>query len=296
MVPKGSWKEKMLPIIRRVRQPLLPPEPLQLSVTELPKSEIPALMASKSLKQNVEPVPANVAPQPQGEILGSGVPPVSPASAPQTEIRSDSGQFRSDSVGRKSQPSAPHPETPWSRQTGESAADYQLFAAWLQLSAPRRFTKAAAALGSSVHRLRRLSALYRWKNRAAAFDEHRASACNVVLDEFILKETQDFRSRAECFRLQEWLLHEKILQAASDVLHELQKHPNRASLQDLVKLIDLAFVLGRRACGAPLDPAEQATLEPPSGYPDSKARLLKIYGPKIPSEQGSDAGSKSSTT
>jgi hypothetical protein len=260
-------------------------------------------MASDNLKQNVEQVPANVAPQPHlngsspdgREILGAGaqLPAPSPASPPQTEIRSDSGQFRSDSVGQKSQLSAPHPEHPWSRQTGESATDYQLFAAWLQLSAARRFTKTAAALGSSVHRLRRLSALYRWKNRAAAFDEHRASACSVVLDEVILKEAQDFRSRAECFRVQEWLLHEKILQAASDVLHELQKHPNRANLQDLVKLIDLAFVLGRRACGAPLDRAEQATLEPPSGYPDSKARLIKIYGPKVPSEQPHDKSSPS---
>jgi len=43
-------------------------------------------------------------------------------------------------------------------------------------------------------------------------------------------------------------------------------------------MINLASVLGRRACGMPLDAAAAAESEPPSSYPDVEAALRKIYG------------------
>jgi hypothetical protein len=75
-----------------------------------------------------------------------------------------------------------------------------------------------------------------------------------------------------------------MIQAASAAARELQKHPGRASLNAIVKLYDLASVLGHRACGMPLDPAAAAKPEPPSSYLDAEAALRKIYGPDAPSK------------
>ena len=170
------------------------------------------------------------------------------------------------------------PQFLWSLQPNESAADYQLFAAWLQLPPPRRSRKAATASGCSLYRLRKLSARHNWKTRAAAFDNHRANAASLALDQLLREETLSWKERAERFRLQEWLLHEEMLQAATLAAREIQKRPGRASLNDVVKLYDLASVLGRRACGLPLDPTAAAEPEPPSPYLDFEAALRKVYG------------------
>ena len=129
-----------------------------------------------------------------------------------------------------------------------------------------------------MYRLRKLAARHNWKTRAAAFDNHRANAASLALDQLLRDETLSWKERAERFRLHEWLLHEQMLQAATAAARELQNHPSRASLNDIVKLYELASVLGRRACGLPLDPASAPEPEPPSWHPDAEAALRKIYG------------------
>jgi hypothetical protein len=250
----------MLPIIHPMRHPLLPsgsPETASVGHSS------PGVSLAGS-----------------GGVPAPSAAPLEPAQFPKTENRSDFGQKRTDSIAptaESSQSSTLHSQPLWSLQPDEPAADYQLFAAWLQLPPPRRFTKTAAMLGCSLHRLRRLSARHRWKTRAAAFDNHRASAASRALDQLLQEETSDWKERVERFRLQEWLLHEEIFQAASEAVRQLRKHPGRASLSDIARLYDLASVLGRRACGMPLNPPAAAKFEPPFFRPDVDAALKKIY-------------------
>jgi hypothetical protein len=239
------------------------------------------------------PLPSGDSP-PAG--VGDDLPPVSPRTVPalppepgKIENRSDSGQFRSDFKPQPSTPDPrPYPLPLWSLQPDEPAADFQLFAAWLQLPAPRHFTKVAPILGCSLYRLRRLSARHRWKTRAAAFDQHRANAAKVALDQILHDETSTWKERAQRFRNEEWLLHEQMLEAARRALEELQTHPGRARLKDILELYELASVLGRRACGMPLDPAAAAAAhpEPPPHYLEAQAALHKIYGEPLPSSSG----------
>lgn len=139
----------------------------------------------------------------------------------------------------------------------------------------RLFTKAER------REIRRLAGLAheRELSSAAAFDNHRAHAASLALDQLLRDEAMGWKERAERFRLQEWLLHEEMLQAAAAAARELRKHPARTNLKDVVKLLDLASILGRRACGMPLDPASAPEPEMPFGHPDAKAALEKIYGP-----------------
>lgn len=268
----------MLPIIRRIRHPLLPSDsPVTASVGQC---SVGVPHASSRSVPALPPAPS------EGRV---GSPSTPQSDSPKTENRSDFGQKRSDS-----DPATPHsascaPLFPWSLQPNEAAADYQLFAAWLQLPSPRRFRNAASALGCSLYRLRRLSARHHWKTRAAAFDNDRANAASRALEELVRAETSDWKERVERFRHQEWLLHEDMLRAASEAARQLQKHPSRASLNDLIKLYELASVLGRRACGMPLEPPAAANFEPPFLRPEFEAALDRIYGPSDACETAQSA-------
>ena len=108
-------------------------------------------------------------------------------------------------------------------------------------------------------------------------DNHRATATSLALDQLLKDEATDWKERAERFRLQEWLLHEEMVEAALAAVREFKKNPNRIKLTDLVRLLDLASVLGRRATGLPLDPGSTQPDVPP--VPDGfEAALRKIYG------------------
>ena len=63
-------------------------------------------------------------------------------------------------------------------------------------------------------------------------------------------------------------------------LDEFMRSAHRASLFDIVRLLDLASMLGRRATGLPLNPAAAKPVPPsyPSPYPDFEICLRKIYG------------------
>ncbi len=276
----------MLPIIRRRRYPLLPSDSSETSSVE-PQG----VGLSSASSQNV-PSPS---PAPSTSIESDH--------PPKTENRSDFGQFWTDSVPTTCalgstatklgeggadcaqdqsdpipQPSTLPSQPIWSFQPNEPAADYQLFAAWLQLPAPRHLRQAAATLGCSLYRLRQLSRRHDWTTRADEFERHRASAASLALDQLVSNETTCWKERVLRFRIQEWLLHEEMLQTASNIVRQLQKHPRRASLNDLVNLINLASALGRRACGMPLDLGAGTESESPPSYPDFEAALRKIYG------------------
>jgi hypothetical protein len=308
----------MLPIIHRRREPLLPPDPPKEpglgeqipspkhenrsdsgqfrsdSESSQPEGSNESSPTDGSRQESVSQAPLRAVPNTHDPFLGNLKSPLvisgnlhgapNAIEPPKTENRSDSGQFRSEN----SPPSLPSiSQQLWSRRQSESAVDYQLFTAWLQLAAPRHFRKAAESLGCSVYRLRRLAALHDWKSRAAAFDNFRALLASQALEQLLSDEKLNWQERAERFRNQEWALHEEMLHSAFQILQDLKNRPRRSSLKDLLALLDLASVLGRRATGLPLDPAAAST-KPQEYEPhyDAEYALNKIYG----SDSSTDAG------
>ncbi len=178
----------------------------------------------------------------------------------------------------------PEPSTrssPWSLQPGEPPADYALFAAWLKLAPPRRFTNCAAALGLPLARLRRLSSRHHWRSRAKAFELHQARAQSRALEQLTLEKAADWKARAENFRLREWALHEELIEAASIAARELRAKTHLLSLNDICKLMDLGFTLGRLACNMPLNaPAPQ--LDRSASNAEFESALEKVYGQNSP--------------
>jgi hypothetical protein len=318
----------MYPIIRRIRQPVLPAEtpetapepsvPVTADVTRLKLQDEHAgprlLSATKSgpgcdqpRVPDVPVCPPFLAPPPDNEkrtnsvqfcSVSPGLPP-SPrplrtgvvedpvrnaASSPPPARR---GSENEGTISGSSHPPTPKPQPPslWSRQPGESAEDFQIFAAWLQLPVPRPVRRAAAsALHCSLHRLRRLFVRHRWKTRTAAFDNHRAYLASEAVADILRNASLDWRERAQRFRLQEWLLHEQMVAAAHQAVRELSKQPRRASLAEVSMLADLASVLGRRAVGIPLDAASVPPVPPPFS-PGWQEALHKVYAAKAGSDR-----------
>jgi len=269
----------MLPIIRRTRRPLTDPE----VATIVPAPEIRSDFGQfrfDSLASPADNHPSSISPstqvgQPSSTLISStSTAPASSASGPST-INNQPSTAVADSA-----PSTVDHQlstNPWSLQPNEPATDYQAFVTWLQLSTPRSFQKAADTLQCSAHRLRRIATRHGWHSRANAFDNHRAMATSKALDQLLEDEISDLKQRAERFRLQEWLLHEEMVQAAFIIAQDLKKHPRRTTIRELARLFELASTLGRRAAGLPLD---STTPEPPPLRPnwDAEAALEKIYG------------------
>lgn len=80
---------------------------------------------------------------------------------------------------------------PWDRQPEESGRAFQAFAAYRDLGPERTLDKAAAAYGRHVSLMRRWSARYGWRVRAAAWDDEQAREMEAALRQ---------RRRAACER------------------------------------------------------------------------------------------------
>jgi hypothetical protein len=178
-----------------------------------------------------------------------------------------------------SSPSAPAtPPSLWDRQPDEPAEAYQLFIAWLTLPSVRKTAAAAKKFGCSVHRVRRTAARHRWKTRTRAFDNYRASLASDALHRLLHREARTMEERADQFRQQEWALHEGMMLMAQGIIENLRKYPRSTSINDVVKLIDFASRLGRRAAGMPIDHTEPPPA-PPALDLEWEAAIRKAYGP-----------------
>jgi len=281
----------MLPIVRRTRHPLTEPEVATIVPPPEIRSDFGQLRSEFAAGDTPPPQPLTIvadnqrsSPTPPAALETSG--PNKQLSTATGSSPSPSGEGRDEGDHDERQPAVQprrdafiqQPSTnPWSLQLDEPAADYQLFAAWLQLPPPRTMRQASASLGCSVHRLRRLALRHHWQFRANSFDNHRAAAASKALDQLLDDEFSNLKQRAERFRLQEWLLHEEMLEAARAAAQDLKSHPRRLSIKEIARLFDLASALGRRAAGMPLDPAS-ADVVPPQLNWDAEAALRKIYG------------------
>ena len=76
----------------------------------------------------------------------------------------------------------------------------------------------------------------------------------------------------------EWRLREDMMQAGQAALAQFGRTRGRASVPSIVRLIDLASRLGRRAAGLPENGAAPASAADAPPMPDFEAALRKVYG------------------
>jgi hypothetical protein len=178
----------------------------------------------------------------------------------------------------------------WQRQPGEAPADFTAFISYLRLKGRRSHRMAATQTGRSLGAIRRLSALFNWRARVAAFEARLADASQDALDLLVravsVNTTADFeRLRSAEFQLAQRVLHEsrRWLRVASD--------PRRreVSLLQVCRVTELASKLGRLAAGMPTgdEPRRRRKEDAPGCWtgPSAEEALKKIYGSPLETEQ-----------
>lgn len=182
------------------------------------------------------------------------------------------------------------PDPPWARRPDESGADFTLFLAWLALEKRRPLSAAAVALGETIGKLRRLSARHEWRMRAQAYESFRADAAEEALRRAHQDEEINWQERARRFRDAEWRLREDMMQAGQAALAQFGRTRGRASVPSIVRLIDLASRLGRRAAGLPENGAAPASAADAPLMPDFEAALRKVYGDPSAAPESQECG------
>ena len=176
----------------------------------------------------------------------------------------------------------------WQRQPGESPADFTAFAAYLRLKGRRSPRATAERTGRPLGALRRLSAKYNWPGRVAAFETRLADATQNALDHVIQAAISTSQSDLEQFRIQEFLLAQRVLHESNRWL-ALAADPRRrqVSILQICRLTELAFKLACLATGMPFgdEPRRRPRPEDRPGYwtgPSMEEALKKIYGAPSP--------------
>ena len=93
-----------------------------------------------------------------------------------------------------------------------------------------------------------------------------------------IEDSAVWKKRAEDVRENEWALYQKSLAVVDQALDRILARPfDPLTIGELVKLVDVAFALGRRAAGLPPDNSQQSNSDS-AFIREVDQTLNKIYG------------------
>lgn len=135
---------------------------------------------------------------------------------------------------------------PWERRNGEPAAAFHAFATYRSLGPARTIAVAAAELGRTSIYFQRLSAKWKWVERAQAWDDNR--------DKFV-RDSEISEAIAAGKRHAAVAMKAIALSEAS--LDELSANPEKLSAREAATLLDIGVKIERQALG--MNTPERAT-------------------------------------
>lgn len=136
------------------------------------------------------------------------------------------------------------------RIPGEPVKCYAALQRYLSLGPGRTFKALARELKIAPGTLRRWAAKYDWHCRT---DQHDLAVikCEQDLQEAELqRRAVNWIERREELRMHEWAVSEETIQRAREILRNPRMH---CELRDVVELLEIGSILGRRATGLPLE-------------------------------------------
>ena len=175
---------------------------------------------------------------------------------------------------------------PWQRQPDEDPADFSAFVAYLRLKGRRSLRAVAAQTGRSLSAIQRLSARCRWPARLRAFEARLADATQDAVDSVLRQQPAAHKAELEQLRLKEFLLAHRVIHESKAWLRSASNPRRRlVPLSQIIRLTELAFKLGRLACGMPPEESSHRSRPEPPGYwtqPSMEEALRKAYGSDRP--------------
>ena len=170
------------------------------------------------------------------------------------------------------------------RREGESGKAYAALTIYCGLGTQRSLEEASRMLRKSVRTVRRWSKRWGWEDRALAHDDAMASAERENALALARAKGVDWAVRYHELRGQEWAMRMQLLDVAGMMVKRWLVSPEQrlGTLEGLARVMDLASVLGRRACE---QAAERKEVTGADGGPirvEFEAALKRLYGEVLP--------------
>jgi hypothetical protein len=171
-------------------------------------------------------------------------------------------------------PFTPHPT--------ESQKAFDCFLCYLDIGENRSLTRVADLTKVNHGTIKYWSRHYQWAERIHAYQAHILRTRLQIETAAVESVSNLWAERTATYKEREWAAAEKLLALAQRSIDVLQsKDPDKITLTDVAKALDIATKIGRLSLGLATQKTEHTT---PEIRIEVNAALDKIYGEPLPGE------------
>ena len=170
------------------------------------------------------------------------------------------------------------------RRNGETVKAYQAFMIYCGMGPQRSIEGAGRLLGKSVGTLNRWAKRWNWTERAMAQDDAMFETERLSAIAIAKAKGTDWAARAEELKAGEWRARQRLIDLAERIADRWMASGEfkMGTLEGLARLLEVASVLGRRACGEVLDRKEITGADGGPIRIEFEAALKRLYGDQPP--------------
>ena len=174
------------------------------------------------------------------------------------------------------------PALPFAPSPGESAKAFETFLCYFDIGQNRSFAKVAKLSGVHLTSVKVWANRYRWRDRVRAYNTELLRT-RLAVETDARRNQADLRmQRALLFQDAEWKAAEKLLRAAQGALDVLLiTTPEKLTLGDVARALEIASKLGRLATGLSTEHVEHAGEVNVNLQLEIESAIQKVYGPTL---------------
>ena len=170
------------------------------------------------------------------------------------------------------------------RRNGETIKAYEAFMVYCGMGIKRSVEGVARRCGKSVGLCNRWARRWAWLERATAHDDQMFEAERLSAIAIARAKGVDWAARAEELKAGEWRARQRLIDLAERIADRWMASGEfkMGTLEGLARLLEVASVLGRRACGEVLDRKEITGADGGPIRIEFEAALKRLYGDQPP--------------
>ena len=181
-----------------------------------------------------------------------------------------------------SQPSTLNSQLPFTPSPTESHKAFETFLCYFDIGQNRSFAKVARLTGVNLNSVKMWAHRFNWRERVRAYNTELLRARLAVETDARRNQAELRAQRALHFQDAEWKAAEKLLRAAQNALDVLiQTTPEKLSLSDVARALEIASKLGRLATGLATEQIAHAGELNVNLQFEIESAIKKVYGPVV---------------
>ena len=171
---------------------------------------------------------------------------------------------------------------PFEPAANESPAAFQAFLCYFDIGEHRSYRRVVKLIGAKHGTLMRWASRFKWQERVRAYQTELLRARLAVQMDARRDQEQLRAERARLFQDAEWQGVEKLLRGAQMLLDRLlNKPPDKLTLADAARALEIASKIGRLATGLKSEPTTPASQVNVNLQLEIESAIQKVYGPIV---------------